>query len=169
MKHSLPLLALLAATVTTPLLAQDMSGFLNPRAMAAQFGLAGPSAAFAHAPHSTLRGADAAAMLDAITGVQAPGVVETASYIAVSPRPIMRPRLFDLSAGPVHTPAPADLIEEMVVAGPLGGNTAVVTGANTAVISGADTAIIRSSGATSATILAGDSPRPTFWQRLFGL
>lgn len=164
MKHSLPLLALLAATVTTPLLAQDMSAFLNPRAMATQFGLTVPQGG-AHSPQAILRGANASAILRSMPD----GVIETATYVAVSPRPVMRPRLHELSALPHVGADAADLIEEMSVAAPLGGNTAVVTGANTAVISGADTAIIRSTGATSATILHGDSPRPTFWQRIFGL
>jgi len=168
MKHSLPLLAVLAATMTTPLLAQDMSSFLNPRAMAAQFGLSVPPAG-AHSPRQIARGAEASAILRTMTAGQPQGVIETATYIAVSPRPVMRPRLHDLSALPHVGANAAGLIDEMVVAGPLGGNTAVVTGANTAVISGADTAIIRSSGATSATVLQGDSPRLTLWQRIFGL
>lgn len=168
MKHSLPLLAVLAATVTTPLLAQDMSSFLNPRAMATQLGLTVPQGG-AHSPQAILRGADASAILRSMTAGQPQGVIETARYIPSSPRPIMRPHLPMLSAAPLLGRDAGDLVEELAISGPLGGNTVVVTGANTAVISGADTAIIRSSGATSATILQGDSPRPTLWQRIFGL
>ncbi len=165
MKKSLPLMAVLAATLTTPLLAQDMSAFLNPGALAAQMGLTGPSAAFA-SPRTSLYGADAAALLGAAT-IVLPRTLETASYIAVSPRPVMRPRIF---GGPVLLNASAaDLIEEIVETAPLGSRTTVVTGANTAVISGANTAVIRSNGVTQAVVLAGDSPRLTLWQRIFGL
>ena len=166
MKHFLPLMAVLAATSTTPLLAQDMSAFLNPGAMAAQMGLTGHTAAFAAVPRTSLRGVDATALLNSMTAGQARGF-ETANYISVSPRPLMRPRVLGIASVP--SADAGELIEEMVATGPLGGNTAIVTGANTAVISGANTAIIRSSGASSATILHGESPRPTLWQRIFGL
>lgn len=155
MKNALSIFALLAATATMPLQAQDMSAYLNPSAMAAQLGLSGPSAAF---------GPDAIARMDAMTASPGRGF-EAARYIPTSPRPVMRPAL---RAGLGAIAAPA-VVAQMPGILSAHGDTLVVSGANRAVISGAETAIVRSNGVAAAMVAEVEAPRRTLWQRIFGL
>ena len=177
MKRSLPLLAVLAATLATPLAAQDMSSFLNPSALAAQLGL-GNRAVITQLPTTTLRAplgytlstSRVTALNHGAIASLSPEIRSYAPRTSITPVPrghIARVLTPSADVAPVVTlVAPragvadmAELMAEVADAAPAGANTVVISGANTAVISGANTAVIRSSG---------PAPRLSWWQRIFG-
>ena len=124
MKKSLPFVAVLAATLTTPVLAQDMSAFLNPHAMAHDLGLRHGSVAVA----PTIVRPNTQALV-----LSAPAVVAAPSFDQGLGRAI------------AISPDVADLGELLGAA-----QDAAPTGANT-------------------LILSRPAPRPTWFQRVFGL
>jgi hypothetical protein len=161
MKHSLPLLAVLAATaLSAPLAAQDMSAFLNPSAMAARLGL------YSHAsvgalPRGYVYGApqvDAAHMLALLEPEARPSLAPLRSLVPLprgtSARILSLPHTADVIAvaPPLNHPAEMqDLLAEATRDAP--------AGANTAIIANGDGAVVIQSGPA----------RPTLWQRIFGL
>ncbi len=168
MKNSLPLMALLAAsTLAAPLVAQDMSSFLNPRAMAAELGL-GNRAAIANAPVGVFRAPIGYSLnvprivtpnIGSIAALT-PNVSVLAPRRSIAPQPR---RTITRIVTPTHAAPMANVMAEARVHAPLGANIAVISGANTAVITGANTAVIHSSPVPVS------SPRLTLWQRVFGL
>ncbi len=166
MKHSLPLVLALAASLATPAFAQDINDMMNPRAMIAELGLG-----------DLLNGA-------AANRIVAPRVIQIApaelaalqldTTVLSSPRPVLRPRTLaipELARVPEAAPAATDmgaLLEAMDIAAveaPAGANTLVASGVNTAVVNGTNTAVIHSDGAELANAAA---PRLSLWQRIFG-
>lgn len=176
MKRTLPLLAVLAATLAAPVAAQDISSILNPGNFAARLNT-GNSAAFANLPtdmSGLFQGPNAATRLNpALAGQMAalapPAQVQIsrlAPLTSMAPVPrggIARILAPTAEAAPtVVTPvAPTqgtDLVAAMAdaaEAAPAGANTFVVNGSNTAVISSSPTAV--------------EAPRLSLWQRLFGI
>lgn len=171
--RTLPLLAALAATLATPLAAQDISSILNPGNFAARLNT-GNSAAFANLPSDMsglFQGANPAVRLNPAMANQiamvAPSAVRETSRLAplTSMAPIPRGGIARILA-PTAEVAPtiaaaaqaADLVTAMAEAAeaaPAGSNTFVVNGTNTAVI------------ASSPTV--AEAPRLSLWQRLFGI
>lgn len=168
MKHSLPLMALLAAsTLAAPLMAQDISSFSSLRALATEISLSN-RAVIANAPVGAIH-----APLG--YSVNAPRIVTpniaaiaalTPDVSVLAPRRSIAPvprRTIARIVTPTHAAPMADVMAEARAAAPLGANIAVVSGTNTAVITGANTAVIHSSPDVTS------SPRLTLWQRVFGL
>lgn len=175
MKRTLPLLAVLAATLTTPLAAQDMSSILNPGNFAANIGMS--NSAFANLPRGVfqtphtdarVRAALAAGQLAALTPeVALPEVYSLAPRTSLLPirrgtiarviTPAVETAPVVTHVAPVVAPTQAsDLVAAMAVAAeaaPAGANTLVVNG-------GTNTAVIQSGPSAVA--------RPSLWQRLFG-
>ena len=161
MKHTLPLVAALAATLATPVLAQDVSGMLNPRAMIAEMGLG-------DIMHGSASHRLAAPRVIALPQNAEIAALDLDTTVLSSPRPLLRPStlaapsLARLEAPSVIAADAADLLDTMQAASdatPAGANTVVIAGADTAIVSGTNTAVIQSSG---------PAPRLTLWQRIFG-
>ncbi|MEX3015927.1 hypothetical protein [Gymnodinialimonas hymeniacidonis] len=165
MTYKLPLIAALAATLATPVLAQDINDMLNPRAMIAELGLS-----------QIMQGNHG-------NQIAAPRVVEVApaeiaalqldTTVLRSPRPLLRPSTLDIAdavrvpsadaavAAPVASDVRA-MIGAMEVAAadaPAGANTLVVSGGDAVAVNGTNTAVIQSDG---------PAPRLSLWQRIFG-
>ncbi len=171
MKHFIPLMAtLVASTLAAPMMAQDMSSFLNPRALAANLGLDGNIAAM-RGPEDVIRVPSGYALNN--TRIVTPSdlgsfAALTPDVSLLAPRTSMAPiprrsvtgtiaRILPEASGAT---AMSEVMTEARANAPLGANVAVISGANTAVINGE---VIRSEAAPVS------SPRPTFWQRIFGL
>lgn len=178
MKRTLPLMAVLAATLagplTAPVAAQDISSILNPGNFAARLHTGG-NPAFANLPSDMsglFHGSPNAAlrMNPALAGqiaALAPATVIEPSHLAprTSMAPIPRGSIASIVMPSVAT-APSvvttperggDLIAMMAdaaVAAPAGANTLVINGSNTAVIHSSPT--------------VAEAPRLSLWQRLFG-
>lgn len=172
MKRTLPLLAVLAATLAAPVAAQDISSILNPGNFAARLGPNG-SAAMANLPRDMsglFQMPNAAVRMNPSMANQIAALAPAAEVHTspLAPRtslaPIPRGTIARILApaavaAPVAVPAAqgTDLITAMTVvadAAPAGANTVVINGSNTAVIS------------SSPTVAA--VPSRSLWQRLFG-
>lgn len=159
MTFKLPLAIALAATVASPVLAQDISDMLNPRAMIAEMGLG----------DILQRGASAPRVIAAPQAEIASLRLDTT--VLSSPRPLLRPSTLTTADRIVLPDAVAtveptsdvhgmlDAMDLAAAAAPAGANTLVISGADTAVVSGTNTAVIQN-GATA--------PRPSLWHRIFG-
>jgi hypothetical protein len=153
-KLKFPLVIAAVATLATPILAQDVSDMLNPRAMIAEMGLGDilqrtPGAASGiAAPRGDIASLRALPTLD--------------TTVLSSPRPLLRPAAPDLAT--IARPSTdlhqmLDAMDLAEAAAPAGANTLVISGADTAVVAGTNTAIIQN---------GGTAPRVSLWQRLFG-
>lgn len=160
MTFKLPLAIALAATFASPVLAQDVSELLNPRAMIADMGLG----------DILQRGATAPRVIAAPQAEIASLRLDTT--VLSSPRPLLRPSTLTTTADRIVLPdavatsqPTADvhgMLEAMDLAAvdaPAGANTLVISGVDTTVVSGTNTAVIQN-GATAS--------RPSLWQRIFG-
>lgn len=178
MKRTLPILAVLAATLAAPVAAQDISSILNPGNFAARLNT-GASPAFANLP-SDMSGlfdeANAATRLNpALAGriaTLAPtaqvGAVTQAEASRLAPRTSMAPIPrggLDRVTALVPEVGPTDLAGRGtdLVAAMAEAAEAAPAGANTLVVNGSNTAVIASSPDPAA------APRRSLWQRLFGL
>lgn len=176
MKRTLPLMAVLAATLagpmTAPLAAQDISSILNPGNFAARMH-AGGNPALANLPSDMsgfFQGSNAAARMNPAIAAQIatlapPAQIETSR---LAPRTSMAPiprgsiaRLITPSvAAVVAEPAPVQsdglvaMMADAAEAAPAGANTLVINGSNTAVIQSSPSAV--------------ETPHRSLWQRLFG-
>lgn len=171
MKRSLPLMAVLAATLMAPLAApasaQDVSRFMDPGALAAHLGL-GNRVAINQALATTLR-APATNMVisggraDVIASL-APEVRSLAPRTSIAPIPrgtrstIARVLAPSVEVAPVVHTAPVTHAAPALAAMMADAAEAAPAGANTVVINGINTAVIQSTPA----------PRLSLWQRLFG-
>ena len=155
MTYKLPLIAALAATLATPVLAQDINDMLNPRAMIAEMGLG-----------QILNGAPAPRTIAAAPAAEI-AALRLDTTVLSSPRPMLRPSTLNAEeiARIPAAAAPAasdvrgmlDAMTEAAADAPAGSNTLVVAGTNTAVVSGTNTAVIHAAPA-----------RLTLWRRSFG-
>lgn len=169
MKRTLPLLAVLAATVTSPLAAQDMSSILNPGNFAANIGMS--NSAFTNmprgifqAPHTDARVRAALAGQIAALSPETYSLAPRTSLLPIRRGTIARVVTPAAEAAPViaHVAlvaAPTQgtglvaMMAEAAEAAPAGANTLVING-------GTNTAVIQSSPSAVAS--------PSLWQRLFG-
>ncbi|MBY4891437.1 hypothetical protein KUL25_01515 [Rhodobacteraceae bacterium N5(2021)] len=175
MKRTLPLLAVLAATLAAPVAAQDISSILNPGNFAARLNT-GANPAMANLPSDMsglFQGPNAAARLNpalagqvaALAPVVRPEVRSLAPLTSIAPVPrgmIARIVVPTAEAAPTiahGTPERGtDLVAAMADAA-----EAAPAGATTLVINGSNTAVIQSGPGTA------EAPRLSLWQRLFGI
>ncbi|ABD54532.1 hypothetical protein [Jannaschia sp. CCS1] len=169
MKRTLPLLAVLAATLATPVMAQNINSILNPGNFAARLNSGAPAMANMPTDMSSLfQGANPATRLNPAAGSQIAALAPTPEVRSLAPRTSMVPLPrggIARAATSVVTPTPergGDLMAMMADAA-----EAAPEGSNTLVINGANTAVIQSS--PGALPSAAEAPRRSLWQRLFGL
>lgn len=193
MKRTLPLLAVLAATLTTPVMAQNINSILNPGNFAARLNSGSPAMAGLPSDMSGLfQGANPAARLNPalnsgpVPGSNVPGsnVVISGQIAALAPPAEVHSLAPRTSMVPMPRGGIARVIAAPTAAAPVvapvtgaGGSDLIAMmadaaeaapeGSNTLVINGSNTAVIASS--PTALPATTEATRPSLWQRWFGL